>query len=158
MSDLGKQLDIFSTTLEKFEFTKPIRLIELFAGYGSQSLALDYLGADYRSFRICEWAVNSILAYKELHFLDDKTDYSKNLSDDEVKYKLFEYGISIDYNKPMTKEQISRKSGKWARNVYNAIKSTHNLVDVSKVTGKSLTMRERESTGNVDLLFPLPRP
>lgn len=144
MSDLGKQLDIFSTTLEQFKFTKPIRLIELFAGYGSQSLALDYLGADYESFRICEWAVNSILAYKELHFYDDKTDYSKNLSDDEVKYQLFEYGISVDYNKPMTKEQIFKKSGEWARNVYNAIKATHNLVDVSKVTGKSLTMRERE--------------
>lgn len=144
MSDLGKQLDIFSTTLEQFKFTKPIRLIELFAGYGSQSLALDYLGANYESFRICEWAVNSILAYKELHFHDDKTDYSKNLSDDEVKYQLFEYGISVDYNKPMTKEQIFRKSGEWARNVYNAIKATHNLVDVSKVTGKSLTMRERE--------------
>lgn len=41
MIDLGKQLDIFSTTLEKFKFTKPIRLIELFAGYGSQALALD---------------------------------------------------------------------------------------------------------------------
>ena len=122
MSDLGKQLDIFSTTLEQFKFTKPIRLIELFAGYGSQSLALDYLGADYESFRICEWAVNSILAYKELHFLDDKTDYSKNLSDYEVKYKLFEYGISIDYNEPMTKEQIFRKPGKWARNVYTILK------------------------------------
>ena len=144
MSDLGKQLDIFSTTLEKFKFTKTIRLIELFAGYGSQALALDYLGADYESFRICEWAVNSILAYKELHFKDDKTDYSKNLSDDEVKHQLLEYGISVDYNKPMTKEQIFRKSGEWARKVYNAIKATHNLVDVSKVTGKSLTMRERE--------------
>ena len=144
MSDLGKQLDIFSTILEQFKFTKPIRLIELFAGYGSQSLALDYLGADYESFRICEWAVNSILAYKELHFPDDKTDYSENLSDDEVKQQLLDYGISADYNKPMTKEQISRKSGKWSRNVYNAIKATHNLVDVSKVTGKSLTMRERE--------------
>lgn len=144
MSDLGKQLDIFSTTLEKFKFTKPIRLIEFFAGYGSQSLALDYLGADYESFRICEWAVNSILAYKELHFPDDKTDYSENLSDDEVKQQLLDYGISADYNKPMTKEQISRKSGEWARKVYNAIKSTHNLVDVSKVTGKSLTMRDRK--------------
>lgn len=144
MSDLGKQLDIFSTTLEQFKFTKPIRLIELFAGYGSQSLALDYLGADYESFRICEWAVNSILAYKELHFHDDKKDYSKNLSDDEVKQQLLDYGISADYNKPMTKEQISRKSGEWARNVYNAIKATHNLVDVSKVTGNSLTMRDRD--------------
>ena len=144
MSDLGKQLDIFSTTLEKFKFTKPIRLIELFAGYGSQSLALDYLGADYESFCICEWAVNSILAYKELHFQDDKTDYSKNLSNDEVKQQLLDYGISADYNKPMTKEQISRKPGKWARDVYNAIKATHNLVDVSKVTGNSLTMKERD--------------
>lgn len=155
MSDLCKQLDIFSTTLEQFKFTKPIRLIELFAGYGSQSLALDYLGADYESFRICEWAVNSILAYKELHFPDDKTDYSENLSDDEVKQQLLDYGISADYNKPMTKEQISRKSGKWARNVYNAIKSTHNLVDVSKVTGKSLTMKDRDRV-NVMLTYSFP--
>lgn len=160
MSDLGKQLDIFSTTLEQFKFAKPIRLIELFAGYGSQSLALDYLGADYESFRICEWAVNSILAYKELHFHDDNTNYSEGLSDDEVKQHLFEYRISADYNKPMTRNQILKKPGEWARNVYNAIKATHNLVDVSKVTGKSLTMREREreSTGNAYLLFPLPRP
>lgn len=52
----------------RFRIDKPIRLIELFAGYGSQSLALKYLGANYESWKICEWAVKSIKAYKDLHY------------------------------------------------------------------------------------------
>ena len=34
------QLDIFDLTLPKFQIDKPIRLIELFAGIGSQAMAL----------------------------------------------------------------------------------------------------------------------
>lgn len=40
------------------KITKPIRLIELFAGYGSQSLALKYLKVPFEHWKICEWAVN----------------------------------------------------------------------------------------------------
>ena len=32
---------------------KPLRLIELFAGYGSQALALEYLGIAYESWFVC---------------------------------------------------------------------------------------------------------
>ena len=44
------------------KITKPIRLIELFAGYGSQSLALKYLNVPFEHWKICEWAVKSIQA------------------------------------------------------------------------------------------------
>lgn len=40
-------MDIFDLLgVEKYKIKKPIRLIELFAGYGSQALALKYLGVD----------------------------------------------------------------------------------------------------------------
>ena len=39
------QMDIFSSSeLPPFKFTKPIKVIELFAGYGSQMMAFEYLG------------------------------------------------------------------------------------------------------------------
>ena len=66
---------------EEYKIDKPLRLIELFAGYGSQNLALKYLGIPHESWRISEWAVNSILAYKDLHHPDDETDYSQGMTD-----------------------------------------------------------------------------
>ena len=42
------QLSIFDLTLPTFKIDKPIRLIELFAGVGSQAMALRDLGADIK--------------------------------------------------------------------------------------------------------------
>ena len=103
-----EQLTLFDTLWETYKIKKPIRLIELFAGYGSQHLALKYLGANFESWKICEWAVKSIQAYKDLHCPEDNTDYSANLTREQVVDFLFERGISADYNKPMTREQIVR--------------------------------------------------
>lgn len=40
------QMSIFDFTREPISITKPIRLIELFAGYGSQAMALKSLRSD----------------------------------------------------------------------------------------------------------------
>ena len=40
-------LTIFDMLYEDYKITKPIRLIEFFAGYGSQAFALKYLGANF---------------------------------------------------------------------------------------------------------------
>lgn len=50
----------------------------------------------------------------------------------QVIEMLYNYGISQNYNAPMTLDQIKRKPEKWARTVYNNIQATHNLVDISK--------------------------
>lgn len=120
----------------KYKIYKPIRLIELFAGYGSQSLALDYLGVKYESWKICEWAVKSIQAYKDLHFCNDNTDYSKQFTKQEIAVKLKDYGISSDYSNPMTIEQINRLKEPQIRQIYNNIIATHNLVSVCNAKGK----------------------
>ena len=73
---MDEQLDIFNSGKESFKFKKPIKVIELFAGYGSQMLAFEYLHANAEHFRICEWAVPSIMAYNLIH-VRDFTDYSR---------------------------------------------------------------------------------
>lgn len=120
---MNEQINIFDFDKQPFKIDKPIRIIELFAGYGSQHLSLKYLDADVESYKICEWAVKSIQAYKDLHFGSDNTDYSAKLSKDDVIDYLFKKGISADYNKPMTREQIKRIGEAKCRQVYNSTKS-----------------------------------
>ena len=45
-----EQISIFDITMPKFKITNKIRLIELFAGVGSQAMALKKLGVDFVSF------------------------------------------------------------------------------------------------------------
>lgn len=122
------QTTIFDMLYPTFKLKKEIRLIEFFAGYGSQALALKYLGVPFEHWKICEWAVKSIQAYKDIHFTDDNTNYSKDLSAEEIKKYLYEKGISSNYNEPMKEEQINRLNEKQVRTIYNNIIATNNLV------------------------------
>lgn len=121
---------------KKFKIDKPIRLIELFAGYGSQHFALEYLGVEFESWKICEWAVKSIQAYKDAHFGNDNIDYSRDLTKEELFDYLAKKGISSNYNEPMTYEQIKRLGEEKARKIYNNICATHNLVNIQQAKGK----------------------
>lgn len=123
---------------------KPIRLIECFAGYGSQALALKYLGVEFEHWKIAEWAVKSIQAYKDMHFHNDNTNYSAKYSKEWLVDFLFEKCISADYNKPMTKEQIARMGEDKIRTVYNNIIATNNLVSVTNVKGEDLQITDTD--------------
>lgn len=123
----------------KFVNDKPIRLIELFGGYGSQALALKYLGVLFEHWCLSEWAVKSIQAYKYMHNHDDQTDYSKEMSVEQVREWL--YGrISSDYNAPMTNEQINRLSEKQVRKIYNNMQATHNIGSITQITAVDLNV------------------
>ena len=136
------QTSIFDIMYPKFKITKPIRLIEFFAGYGSQALALKYLGVPFEHHKTCEWAIKSIQAYKDIHFTDDDTDYSKDLSVEEIKNYLFNKGISSNYNEPMSKQQVDRLGEQQARTIYNNIFATHNLVNIQQVKGSDLEIKD----------------
>lgn len=139
------QLNIFDCLLDEYKPKPKIRLIECFAGYGSQAISMKTLGLDFEHWKICEWATKSIQAYKDVHFPNDNNDYSKDMTYDEVNDYLFKKGVSMDYNKPMTFEQIKKKGESWARNVYNNIIATNNLVDISKVKGSDLDIKETDT-------------
>lgn len=132
------QTNIFEFIYPKYHLTKPIRLIECFAGYGSQALALKYLGVPFEHWKICEWNYKSFQAYRQLHMTDDTTDYSKGMNKEEIIEYLASKNISADWNKPMKKEQIKRLGEDKLREIYNNIQATHNLVDISQVHGNDL--------------------
>lgn len=51
----------------KFVFDKPIRLIELFAGIGSQAKSLRNLGIPFEHYRISEWDIYAMVSYNAIH-------------------------------------------------------------------------------------------
>lgn len=66
------QLSMWDGT-EKFRNNKPIRLIELFAGVGSQAMALRALGLDFEHYRVCEWDKFAMRSYNAIHVTDYDT-------------------------------------------------------------------------------------
>lgn len=127
---------IFDMLYKKYKPKNKIRLLEFFSGYGSQALALKHLGVDFEHWKTCEWAIKSIQAYKDIHFID-KTYDSKLTKDEYVDY-LFKKGISSNYNEPMTYEQIKRMNEKQLKIIYDNIQVTNNLVNIQQVKGKDL--------------------
>ena len=123
---------------------KPIRLIEFFAGYGSQALALKYLNIPFEHWKICEWAIHSIDAYKSIHFPNDNEDYSEIWEKEDLIDYLYNKGISSNWNEPMKYESIKRKSEDDLRKIFNNCKATHNLINIQQVHAKDLEMTERE--------------
>jgi DNA (cytosine-5)-methyltransferase 1 len=140
---MTQQLNLFEGLIPRYKIEKPIRLIEMFAGIGSQYQALKNLGVNVEHHRIVEWQVNSIQTYNDIH-IQDYTDYSKDISDQEVFDKLSTLGVSMDYNKPMTVEQIKRKGSEWARKVYNNVVATKNLVNISTTKGEDLAITDTD--------------
>lgn len=62
-----EQFSVFDFCREDIEVNKPIRLIELFAGYGSQAMALERIGADFEHYRVVEFDAPAIKSYNAVH-------------------------------------------------------------------------------------------
>ena len=87
-----------------------------------------------------------------MHFGWDNYNYAFELYKDKstlygepLDKILFEYGISTDYNQPMTLEQIQKKPHQWKKTVYNNIKATHNLVNIMSVKGRDLDFDDNQN-------------
>lgn len=130
-------MTIFDCLYPKYKIKKPIRLIEFFAGYGSQALALKYLGVKFEHWKICEWAVKSIQAYKDIHF-ENENAILVGLDKEQEVERLYKQGISSNYNEPMTKQQIQRLSLEQIYRITENNLITHNLVNIQNVKGEDL--------------------
>ncbi len=71
--NLNNQMSIFDFTREPISITKSIRLIELFAGYGSQAMALKRIGAKFEHYRVVESDKYAIASYNAVHGTDFPT-------------------------------------------------------------------------------------
>lgn len=65
-----EHINSLECTNETFKIDKPIRLIELFAGIGSQAKALERLNADFEHYKICELDKYAVTAYNAVHGTD----------------------------------------------------------------------------------------
>ena len=63
----------FDSLKPEYKITKPIRLIELFAGIGAQAKALENLGVDFEHYRICEFDKYAVKSYNAIHGTDFTT-------------------------------------------------------------------------------------
>lgn len=65
-----KQMTIGDFVENAYKINKPIRLIELFAGVGSQAMALRDIGADFTHYRVVEFDKYAIASYNAIHGTD----------------------------------------------------------------------------------------
>lgn len=59
--------DFVEETNKKYKITQPIRLIELFAGIGSQAKALKNIGTDFEHYKVVEFDKYAIASYNAIH-------------------------------------------------------------------------------------------
>lgn len=126
---------------QPLQITKPLRLIELFAGYGSQRLALEYLGIPHESYAISEWAVKSIQAYKDMHCPNDNRPYDTAFSDKEIRNYL-KGRISADYDTPMTDAQIERMPIAKARQIVRNMFATNNKGSITAIKAADIRLED----------------
>lgn len=96
-------MSIFDFIREPISITKPIRLIELFAGYGSQAMALKRIGAKFEHYGVVEFDKYAIASYNAVHGTDFPTmDITKvhaedlNICDTETfTYLLIHFLVRI---------------------------------------------------------------
>ena len=127
---------------EPIKITKPIRLIELFGGYGSQALALDMIDADYKSIHLCEWEPEAVRSYHAIHYPDNNNDYSKNLTKEEICKYLAKTGISFDGTTPASVEMLMKKKEQQLRSYYNSYIVTNNLGSIVSTKGEDLDITD----------------
>lgn len=121
-----------------FEIKNKVRLIECFAGIGSQALAFERLGVDFERYKIVEWNISSFLAYKSIHHNEDNTDYSKEMSKEDIINYILSKNCSVNSKTSVQLKGLNSFKEDRLREIYNVIQSTHNLVDISSVKGEDL--------------------
>lgn len=95
-----EQLNLFELTQEPYRITKPIRLIELFAGIGAQAQALKKLGVNFSHHRVVEIDKYAMDSYNAIHHTQFQvSDITKvNAQDlDIVELDTYEYIMTYSF-------------------------------------------------------------
>lgn len=105
-----QQLTIFDELCEEVKITKPIRLIELFAGYGSQAMALERLETDFAHHKVIEFDRFAVNSYNAVHDTDFKvTDIRDIHAEDLEVTDTDKYCYIMTYSFPCTDLSVAGK-------------------------------------------------
>ena len=104
------QLTIFDELCEEVKITKPIRLIELFSGYGSQAMALERIGANFTRYKAIEFDKFAMNSYNAIHGTNFKvTDIRDIHAEDLEVVDTDKYCYIMTYSFPCTDLSIAGK-------------------------------------------------
>lgn len=99
--DKFEQMNMFSIMYDQYKITKQIRLIELFAGIGSQHEALKRLGADVEPYKVVEFDKYAIASYNAIHGTNFETsDITKIAAGDLEIVDTDKYEYIMTYSFP----------------------------------------------------------
>ena len=94
------QISIFDLTMPLFKITKPIRLIELFGGVGSQAMALRNIGADFEHYRLVEFDKFPVASYNAIHGTNFEPTDIRNIHGEDlgiVDVESFTYLLTYSF-------------------------------------------------------------
>lgn len=146
-------ISIFDYMYEDFKIDKPIRLIELFAGVGSQAMALRNLGADFEHYKVVEFDKYAIASYNAIHGTNFETmDITKVKGEDLEIVDTDKYTYIMTYSFPcqdlsvagkmkgMSKDSGTRSGLLWeVEKLLNEVENLPQVLlmeNVPQVTGK----------------------
>ena len=87
-----------------------LRLIELFAGYGSQALALKYLGVPFEHHFVCEFDKYAIQSYNDIHNTNFVTSDIREIQASDLNIvNTDKYKYLVTYSFPCTDLSVAGK-------------------------------------------------
>ena len=154
---MNEQLNLFAQSRREYKINKPVRLIELFGGIGSQAKALENLGVNFERWRLCEWAIPSIRSYAAIHdgWRGETGRWAEATMEDLLKRTN---GVSSDYNKPLSEEGRKRLGRKALEELCGAMDACNDFCpNVSEIHPSDLSIEkegEREHCYVLTYSFP----
>ena len=137
------QFDLFDVLYDDYKFPKdrPIRIVESFAGIGTQKMAFNKLGLDHEVVAIIEVDKFALLSYASIHtnYLEVRDTYFEEHDIDKDTMVDLLQDRNIGYNFASDRQSILHGTNiETVRDYYLATILTNNLGDISKVNGEDL--------------------
>ena len=97
---------------QPLKITKPIRLIELFGGIGSQAKALKRLNANFEHYRLCEFDPYALTSYNAIHGTNFKASDIRDLSGSDLGIvDTDKYDYILTYSFPCQDLSVAGRQG-----------------------------------------------
>ena len=145
------QINIFDYLYPPFKIKTPIRLIELFAGVGSQAMALRDIGADFEHYRVVEFDKFAIRSYNAIHRTNFKTMDIRDIHADDLgicEKQRFTYLLTYSFPCQDLSTAGKRKGMKKGSNTRSGL-----LWEVERIL---LELREKDELPQVLLMENVP--